>query len=313
MAFGGPGRTRALVRADVLDVSRVRPRHPHRWRTFPRRDDFTIDADRGGGGRSRDRRPDVVFIASPNNPTGTAVALDTMRAICRRRHRGRGRRRGLLRVRPDRHAERAGAAAGVTPAGGHPDHVQGVRVRRRPARLPGRVAGVRRRPADRPAALPPVGGHPGGRPGGPGHTPARCWPRSTSCGPTGTTWPPGWPTAGSRSPTPTPTSCCSAGSPTGTAVWQALLDRGVLIRETSARRAGCGCRPAPPEEMAAFKAALTDVLGRPRKETAVSAERSRTAHARADRRRSRASRSASTWTAPASPRSAPASASTTTC
>ena len=47
-----------------------------------------------------------------------------------------------------------------------------------------------------------------------------------------------------RSPTPTRTSCCSAGSPTRHAVWQALLDRGVLVRETSARRAGCGSPPA---------------------------------------------------------------------
>ena len=42
-----------------------------------------------------------------------------------------------------------------------------------------------------------------------------------------------------RSPTPTPTSCCSAGSPTGTPVWQALLDRGVLVREVGPP-AGCG-------------------------------------------------------------------------
>src|SRR3712207_8646185 len=29
----------------------------------------------------REARPDVVFVTSPNNPTGTAVALDTITAI----------------------------------------------------------------------------------------------------------------------------------------------------------------------------------------------------------------------------------------
>ena len=131
---------------------------------------------------------------------------------------------------------------------------------------------------------------------------------------------------------------------TGTtcAVW--LADRGLQVADSDANfvlfgrfadrhgrlagSAGPGCADPgrrsgglaagvgrDPEEMAAFKAALTEVLGS-RGRTKLSRaghERSRTAHDRAHRRRSRASRSAWTWTAPASPRSAPASASTTTC
>ena len=50
------------------------------WITFPRRDDFTIDPGCGRGRRIS--RPDVVLIASPNNPTGTAVGLETISAIC---------------------------------------------------------------------------------------------------------------------------------------------------------------------------------------------------------------------------------------
>ncbi len=65
--------------------------------------------------------------------------------------------------------------------------------------------------------------------------------------------------AGSPSPTRTPTSCCSASSPTGTRVWQALLDRGVLIRETGPPgwlRVTVG----RPEEMTAFRHALDGAL-----------------------------------------------------
>jgi histidinol-phosphate aminotransferase len=51
------------------------------WCTAPRRDDFTIDADSARTAVLAGR-PDVVLITSPNNPTGTAVDLNTIRAIC---------------------------------------------------------------------------------------------------------------------------------------------------------------------------------------------------------------------------------------
>ncbi|HVK35197.1 MAG TPA: aminotransferase class I/II-fold pyridoxal phosphate-dependent enzyme, partial [Microlunatus sp.] len=50
------------------------------WTTFPRRDDFTIDPV-AAVAAIEDRQPDVIFIASPNNPTGTAVSPDTLRAV----------------------------------------------------------------------------------------------------------------------------------------------------------------------------------------------------------------------------------------
>ncbi|SDO75326.1 histidinol phosphate aminotransferase apoenzyme [Klenkia soli] len=45
-----------------------------------RRADFTIDPD-AAVAQVRELRPDVVFVTSPNNPTGTAVALDTITAL----------------------------------------------------------------------------------------------------------------------------------------------------------------------------------------------------------------------------------------
>jgi histidinol-phosphate aminotransferase len=52
-----------------------------RWVTFPRRNDFTIDVEQAVTAIER-HQPDVVFVASPNNPTGTAVPLATLEAIC---------------------------------------------------------------------------------------------------------------------------------------------------------------------------------------------------------------------------------------
>ena len=43
----------------------------------------------------------------------------------------------------------------------------------------------------------------------------RCWPRWPPSGPSATPWSPGCASRAWPWPTPTPTSCCSAGSPTG--------------------------------------------------------------------------------------------------
>jgi histidinol-phosphate aminotransferase len=47
------------------------------WVDGHRREDFTLDPD-GAVAQRREVRPDVVFVTSPNNPTGTAVDLDTV-------------------------------------------------------------------------------------------------------------------------------------------------------------------------------------------------------------------------------------------
>ena len=80
MAFGGPGRS-ALSFAPTYSMYPEYARDTHTsWSTFPRRDDFTIDAS-AAVRAIQDQQPDVIFIASPNNPTGTAVSLATLRAI----------------------------------------------------------------------------------------------------------------------------------------------------------------------------------------------------------------------------------------
>jgi histidinol-phosphate aminotransferase len=80
LAFGGPGRS-ALSFAPTYSMYPEYARDTHTaWSTVPRGDDFTIDPE-AAVRAIRDRRPDVVFIASPNNPTGTAIPPGTLRAI----------------------------------------------------------------------------------------------------------------------------------------------------------------------------------------------------------------------------------------
>jgi histidinol-phosphate aminotransferase len=81
LAFAGPGR-RVLSFAPTYSMYPEYARDTHsEWCTVPRRDDFTIDPD-AATAAVLDARPAVVLITSPNNPTGTAVGLSTIRAIC---------------------------------------------------------------------------------------------------------------------------------------------------------------------------------------------------------------------------------------
>ncbi|MET0764566.1 MAG: histidinol-phosphate transaminase [Blastococcus sp.] len=76
-AFGGAGRT-------ALGFTPSYSMHPiisagtgTAWVDGHRRADFTIDAA-AAAVQVGEVRPDVVFVTSPNNPTGTAVALETI-------------------------------------------------------------------------------------------------------------------------------------------------------------------------------------------------------------------------------------------
>ena len=80
-AFAGPDRS-VLSFAPTYSMYPEYARNTHsRWVTFPRRDDFTIDPQ-AAVAAVREQRPDVILITSPNNPTGTAVGLETIIAIC---------------------------------------------------------------------------------------------------------------------------------------------------------------------------------------------------------------------------------------
>jgi histidinol-phosphate aminotransferase len=80
-AFGGPGRT-ALSFAPTYSMYPEYARATStRWVTRPRSDSFAVDVAEARTAIA-DLRPHVVFLASPNNPTGASVPLDTVEAVC---------------------------------------------------------------------------------------------------------------------------------------------------------------------------------------------------------------------------------------
>ena len=248
-AFAGPGRT-------ALGFGPSYSMHPllalgtgTRWIGALRDPDFGLTPE-AAVAQLDEHDPDLVFLCSPNNPTGTALDPAVITAVLERGARHGDRRRGLRRVRPGRHAERAGPAARPPAAGGHPHDEQGVRVRRRPAGLSRRRPGRgRRRPAG-PAAVPPVARSP--RP-----PRARRWRSATPCSP---------PSRRSRS---SATGSSATLRERGFRVadsdanfvlfevggdqkiaWQELLDRGVLVRDVGLPgwlrvTAGTPPRPTP--------------------------------------------------------------------
>jgi histidinol-phosphate aminotransferase len=81
LAFGGPGRT-ALGFEPSYSMHPVIARTTGtRWVDGHRDGDFGLDADRAVAA-VRELQPDLVFLTSPNNPTGTALPLDVVRAVC---------------------------------------------------------------------------------------------------------------------------------------------------------------------------------------------------------------------------------------
>lgn len=80
-AFGGPGRR-------VLSFAPTYSMYPEYSRdtvtdyvTLPRRDDFGIDLDAAVAAIA-EIQPSMVLLASPNNPTGTALPLADVEALC---------------------------------------------------------------------------------------------------------------------------------------------------------------------------------------------------------------------------------------
>jgi histidinol-phosphate aminotransferase len=80
-AFGGPGRL-------ALGFEPGYAMHPliarvtcTGWAAADRDEDFALDPRRAARAIA-DRAPDLVFLTSPNNPTGTAAPLELIEAIC---------------------------------------------------------------------------------------------------------------------------------------------------------------------------------------------------------------------------------------
>lgn len=112
-AFGGTGRT-------ALGFEPSYSMHPiitgvsgTRWVTAVRDGDFGIDPARAVAAVA-EHRPDIVFLTSPNNPTGTALPLASIEAVL-------DAAPGMVVV-DEAYAEfrRAGTPSALTLLGGHP-------------------------------------------------------------------------------------------------------------------------------------------------------------------------------------------------
>ncbi|MGP9021333.1 histidinol-phosphate transaminase [Streptomyces sp. BR1] len=78
--FGGPGRTAIGFEPSYSMHGLIARGTGTAWISGPRNDDFTIDVEAAQKAIA-EHRPDVVFITSPNNPTGTAVEAETVLAL----------------------------------------------------------------------------------------------------------------------------------------------------------------------------------------------------------------------------------------
>ncbi|WP_052865862.1 histidinol-phosphate transaminase [Streptomyces niger] len=78
--FGGPGRSAIGFEPSYSMHGLISRGTGTEWISGPRNDDFTIDVEAAEKAIA-ERKPDVVFICSPNNPTGTAVAAETVLAL----------------------------------------------------------------------------------------------------------------------------------------------------------------------------------------------------------------------------------------
>lgn len=78
--FGGPGRTAIGFEPSYSMHALIARGTGTGWISGPRNGDFTIDVEAAEKAIA-ENCPDVVFITSPNNPTGTAVEAETVLAL----------------------------------------------------------------------------------------------------------------------------------------------------------------------------------------------------------------------------------------
>lgn len=258
-AFGGPGRT-AVSFAPTYSMYPEYARDTNtRWVAGRRADDFSLDLD-AARDLVKTEQPSVILLPSPNNPTGTALPPDAVGELCEAagdglvvvdEAYGEFRREGVpsaLELLPSyrnlvvtRTMSKAFAGAGLRLGylAAAPEICDAIRVVRLPYHLSAvtqavALAALRHAPellgkvdelrAERDALV--------------------TWLRAE-----------GYDVADSDA-----NFVLFGRFADRHAVWQGLLDRGVLIRETGPDgwlRVSVGT----PDEMAAFRAALTDVDG----------------------------------------------------
>ncbi len=78
--FGGPGRTAIGFEPSYSMHGLIARGTGTGWISGPRREDFTIDPEAAARAIA-ENAPDVVFITTPNNPTGNAVSAETVVAL----------------------------------------------------------------------------------------------------------------------------------------------------------------------------------------------------------------------------------------
>jgi histidinol-phosphate aminotransferase len=257
-AFAGPGRT-VVSFAPTYSMYPEYARDTHStWVAARRAEDFTIDIDAARAAIA-EHRPSVVVLASPNNPTGTALPTADIEALlevapgmvvvdeayAEFRRAGTPSALSLLPRHPrlvvTRTMSKAFALAGgrLGYLAGSPAVVDAVRIVRLPYHLSAVSQAVARvalaHAASLLAAVDELRTE---------RDRTVDWLRSI-----------GLPAADSDA-----NFVLFGGLADRHAVWQGLLDRGVLIRETGPDgwlRVSIGT----PEEMAAFRRALTEVTG----------------------------------------------------
>jgi len=80
-AFGGPGRTALGFEPSYSMHPLISLSTGTRWVSGAREADFGLDPEHAAAVIAAER-PDVVFLTSPNNPTGTALPLPVIRRVC---------------------------------------------------------------------------------------------------------------------------------------------------------------------------------------------------------------------------------------
>ncbi len=96
-AFAGPGRTALGFEPSYSMHPIIASGTRTTWLTCPRRADFTVDVD-AAAALIAEHAPDVLFLTSPNNPTGGSLPLADIRRCAGRGAGHGGGRRGLCGV-----------------------------------------------------------------------------------------------------------------------------------------------------------------------------------------------------------------------
>ncbi|MCX2955024.1 histidinol-phosphate transaminase [Lentzea sp. NEAU-D7] len=79
-AFGGPGRVALGFEPSYSMHPIIAAGTRTEWSPTPRRSDFSLDVEKAAA-MIAETRPDVVFVTSPNNPTGQSIPLSDLRLL----------------------------------------------------------------------------------------------------------------------------------------------------------------------------------------------------------------------------------------